>query len=221
MCNTWNNTIGALTFCWLSCFCPQVALSYDESRLWLPLSHEKLYLKLKQATQSAENLERCLKVLESTVDLEKSTSYTPFFKVLCRQPNGRTYTEIVDGTTFHTLTTIVPVKKELSAQEVEAKRLESLRLKEEARMTKMASHFALCAEALNEKTQLMLELNNLFDETLTPKLFDEKNTHFIMDFDAEDPSKNPLRYRAFCTISSKNSDSQEKLELKVRRRPKE
>ena len=79
---------------------------YDESRLWLPLKYERYYLKLKKATQSAFELDRCVKVLESTIDLEKSTSYAPFFKVLCRQPNGKTYIEIVDGTTFQPLTTV-------------------------------------------------------------------------------------------------------------------
>lgn len=76
------------------------AWSLDDSRLWLPKEYRIHYIKLKEAALAAEALESCAEILRGTLDLDLSTPEQAYYRFLCRQPDGLTYTEIVDGVTL-------------------------------------------------------------------------------------------------------------------------
>src|SRR5687768_15959346 len=95
------------------------AFALDSQRLWLPTRYQTLYLPLVKAAETAESLDRCVTVIEGTIDLEQSRPEHPIYRILCRQENGRTYNEMVDGLTFATLTTHQIVEPELTLEEQE------------------------------------------------------------------------------------------------------
>lgn len=193
---------------------PALADSVDKTRLWLPTSYKTLYLPLKEAAQTANRLERCLTVLEGTVDLEQSRPGHPIFRILCRQENGRNYNEMVDGISFTTLTTVEIPPKPLSAEEQE--RLEQ---EEQARQQaeREAHHLALwqaCAQALEPLLQNMMELAWL--TPAPPQATKETDTHVVFDrdFDAKDVWGKNLHYRAIC-----RAEDPEQVELRIIPRP--
>ena len=98
----------------------------DESKLWLPQKYQKHYVGLLKAAGVAEKVERCESIIEGTIDIGQTTAEHPMFRILCRQENGRSYNEIIDGLSFDPLTT--PWPKELLMSEEE---LEQLRREEE------------------------------------------------------------------------------------------
>lgn len=75
----------------------------DESKLWLPLKYKKHHLSLLRAATQALAQPRCLEVKRGSLDLRQSTSERAIYRFLCKQASGKTYTEIIDGVTFHSL----------------------------------------------------------------------------------------------------------------------
>lgn len=186
--------------------------SLDESRLWLPKRYEKLYLDLRDSARAAENLERCVMVLRGTLDLEKSTDQHPIFRIQCRQANGRTYNESVDGLSKETLTTKIEVPVALTEEELEMQRLEAQREHEKAMEALKLSYLNQCSSVFNEKTKLFnqLERVNEGDELLE---FEESGAFFRFDFNALDVDGEILKYRASCW-----ADEGEKVEIKFKKR---
>lgn len=178
--------------------CIDATWGVDESRLWLAKSQHKYFLSLVQAAQVAETLERCSEVLEGTLDREQSAPNHPIFRVLCRQPNGRSYNEMVDGLSFETLTTPKPVVVELTPEE-----LEQLRRQQEERERQQTERrhdrfWQLCEAALSEKTRMMIDLAWLTQGRPEPASFDSHSASFAVDFNARSVWGEPLKFRANC-----------------------
>lgn len=160
------------------------ATALDEERLWLPTKYNTLFLELKDAALAAESLERCVTVLRGTIDIDQSRNGKPIFRILCRQSNGLSYNEMVDGVSMETLTTTAPVP--LTPEEERA-RQEALWLE--------------CKEEFDKKTRLMA--NKTFEqEPLAPitDILSEKAVLFTFDFTAEDMYGANLYYTARCTF---------------------
>lgn len=194
---------------------PLQAAPPDTARLWLPTSYQTLFLPLREAAQAAQNLERCVTVLEGTVDLEQSQPGRPIFRILCRQENGRNYNEMVDGRTFTTLTTYQPQPAPLSPEDLE-------RLEKEKESQRQAEREALhdrlwlaCARDLEPKVQHMIDLIWLTPSPPEATYEAETYVSFFRDFDAKDVWGKNLHFRAICL-----AESEEEVQLHILPRPR-
>lgn len=182
------------------CALASSSAAVDESRLWLPVKDQIYYLQLKKAASAAEQLGRCTKVLEGTIDREQSKPEHPIFRILCMQATGRNYNEMVDGVTFETLTTYIPIVEEPTEEEHESKK---------------RIRFGLCHSALKSKTEFMTDLKWYFESYLEPTSYDGEVAVFQFDFDASNPSGDTLEYRAYCS-----SDALTPPKIRIKKRPK-
>jgi hypothetical protein len=191
------------------------AYALDESRLWLPTKYERHYLDLRDSALAAEALERCVSVLSGTIDLQQSREQQPIFRIQCRQENGRTYNEMVDGNTKKTLTTVIQEPQELTPEELEQLRLEQERRRQEEREAKRLALFQVCQQRYQEKTRLFQSLQQLNEGKETQEFDEQKGrAKFYFDFDAVDMEGKPLEYRATCITGD------EGMQFRVRKRPK-
>lgn len=174
----------------------------DKNRLWLPEKHSRLFLDLRDAAEAAEALDRCVEVLKGTIDMEQSVLERPVYRILCRQEDGKSYNEMVDGVSFETLTTRVVQPIALSPEEKESQRLAEEKRLEEEKATRLSALWQTCETQLNKKIRYMTNIRWL--TRLPPEPVEQESLRFDIDFDAEDPYKNPLHYRASCLFSDKD-----------------
>lgn len=177
---------------------PDFSMSLDENRLWLPISYQTEYLKLKEAALKAESLERCESILEGTLDTDRSIDGVVLFRLRCKQPDGRIYTEMVDGVTMETLTT---------------SEIEVVHKNEEGEQRKQTMWQA-CAEELQQRTRLMINIE-MTEEMPIPDPVDEQTAKFIKNFTAEGVGGEKLSFQAVCI----SSDREEGMELKIGKKP--
>lgn len=162
----------------------------DESRLWLPIKYQSLHSSLIKAASAADEVDRCMVVVEGTLDLEQSKPERPIFRILCRQENGRTYNEMVDGLSFATLTTPKKTESELVPDEDEQLRLQKL------------DAWQQCRELLVEHTRLMQDLVWLtdLDAPPEPEFFSAEEIRYSVSFDARSAWREPLHYVGQCIV---------------------
>lgn len=184
---------------------PLLAGAVDDQRLWLPAEYSRLFLDLKEAAMAAEGLERCVNVLRGTIDLDQSTASRPIYRILCRQRNGRSYNEMVDGQTFETLTTKIVVPEPPSPGELEAQRLAEEKRIAEAREARRQKAWELCESALKSRLRLMQDVSWLSDFPPAPVTFNDQVVVFTLDFNAIDVYGKPLRYRSTCEYLSEQA----------------
>ncbi len=147
----------------------------DESTLWLTSKYERHFLSLKQAAVLVANTPRCTKLLEATIDLDKTTNMFIFYRVLCRGVNNRTYFEIVDGSEMTILKEEKPVIEKLG----------------------------VCLDEFTKQTTFMENVERLFDQAIQPASQTEEKTQYLLPFNAKTMQGITLKYQASCTISDK------------------
>lgn len=162
----------------------------DEGRLWLPVKYQSLHSSLIKAASAADEVDRCLVVAEGTLDLEQSKPEHPVFRILCRQENGRTYNEMVDGLSFATLTTPKKTESELFPDESEQFRLQKL------------DAWQQCRALLIEHTRLMQNLVWLrdLDTPPEPEFYSAEEIRYSISFDARSAWREPLHYVGQCIV---------------------
>ena len=153
------------------------ALAVDDNKLWLPKKYQELFLNLKDAALAAKGIERCVEVVRGTIDLGQSKPGEPIYRILCRQENGRTINEMVDGNSLVVLT--------YSPPDYEAQKL---------------AHWEQCDFAFKDKTKLMNNVVWLNESMPTPTIFTPEETHFSVKFNAEDPFGLLLKYAGECSV---------------------
>lgn len=159
----------------------------DKNRLWLPVRYQSLYLPLVEAASVAEALERCVAVVEGTLDLEQSKPDHPIYRIQCRQANGLTYNEMVDGVSFTALTTVETIESEPTAEDIAQRK---------------RAAWQECREQLVAQTQLMKDLRweAGVEGLIEPDVYSEEEVRFLVNFDARSMKKEPLRYTAECLV---------------------
>lgn len=178
-------------------------MALDQKRLWLPVRYQDLFQSLVKAAEKAEALDRCVTIMEGTIDMEQSRPDHPIYRILCRQHNDRTYNEMVDGISFATLTTPQIVEPEITPEaQLELQRQEEAR-REVERAQRKVEAWEVCRHSLIESTRLMMELRWGVDinGVVEPVEFDEKLARYVLDFDARGISGEALRYRAECSFA--------------------
>lgn len=177
---------------------PLMSWALDDSSLWLPKKYQTLYLPLVRAATAAESIERCVQVLEGTLDLGQSSEGHPIFRILCRQQNGRSYIEMVDGLTFATLTTPKIVEVELTPEQKETLRRqeEAKKQAEEAELKRL--YWLQCEATIQQRTRMMQEMLWLSSLPPEPTRFDDQSGEFLVYFDAKNIWGKPLQYEVWC-----------------------
>ncbi len=181
--------------------CHSMVFALDESRLWLARSHQIYYLPLVQSAQAAEAIDRCTEVLEGTLDLDQSTPGHPIFRILCRQPDGRSYNEMVDGLSFETLTTPKPIEVVLTPEEeARIKREEELK-RQQAIAQRKSKLWKMCEAQLQTRTKMMLDLTWLYEGQPEPVEYNEQDAAFEVNFNAKSIWGAELKYQARCEVN--------------------
>lgn len=175
------------------------AEAFDENRLWLPITYQTHYLRLKEAAASAESLERCEEMLSGTLDRDRSSRDHPVFRITCRQPDGQTYNEMVDGLSFETLTTSRETKYKLTDEELAQKKLAEER-RQQAEKEKSA--LLVCKDKLQQRVRGMKNIRWLNKGAPEPVSGTDDELVYIIDFDAEAYGGEALHYRSTCHFRS-------------------
>lgn len=212
---------------------PGSLVALDEERLWLPVSHEKLYLHLKKAALNAEQLDRCKQVLRGTVDFEQGTEDKPIFRILCRQPNGKTYNEMVDGLSGEPMTTLAinslnPSSVDLSALTEDERLTHREKRVSNAIDNKKKAFWNECMKRSQEKIQLFTSVT-VVERANTLISFSHKDVsdRFVVngakavyrrDFDAKDMKGRHLAYKIVCIVSSGEKGSPLDITVQVKKR---
>lgn len=184
-------------------------IALDTSRLWLAQTHQKYYLDLVRAARGAEALDRCESVLAGTLDREQSQVDHPYFRILCRQENGVSYNEMVDGLTFETLTTVVIDPPPLTEEEKERLRIEAEARAKLALEERKSIAWGECTSQLQQQTQMMMNLVVLTQSQPEPSMLSDTAIVFVTDFDAKDTWGKNLQYKAVCTVEDEGAVSTE------------
>lgn len=199
-CRAFASVLGFAALC-------NSALALDVSRLWLAQSHQKYYLDLVRAARAADALERCETVLAGTLDREQSQADHPYFRILCRQANGRSYNEMVDGLSFETLTTVVVEPPPLTEEDERR-----LREEEEARVKaalerRKADAWKACSQQLQQQTQMMIDMVLITQAQPEPASLDDNEIIFHTAFDAKNAWGKKLQYQALCSVKGEGAAS--------------
>lgn len=202
ICKAFASLLGAAVLCGTK---PTLAL--DTSRLWLAQTHQKYYLDLVRAAQKAEALDRCDSVLAGTLDREQSQPDHPFFRILCRQHDGASYNEMVDGLTFETLTTVVIDPLPLTEEDKERLRLEEEARAKKALEQRKAEAWKVCTQQLLQHTHMMMNLVILTQSQPEPSSLSDTTIVFVTEFDAKDTWGKNLQYKAVCTVEGEGTVS--------------
>lgn len=172
----------------------------DESRLWLAHSHSKYHIRLVRAAKTVEIMDRCQEVIEGTLDTAQSRSEKPMFRILCRQRNGKSYNEMVDGMTFEVITRPKPVARESSSGQLQ---LSAVELRERAEQRRRArTLWQLCDKAIRNRSKLMMEFKWASPSAPKPLSIDAGSAVFEAYFDAKDIWGQGLFYKANCKVEA-------------------
>lgn len=174
----------------------------DPSVLWLPLKYQKLQAKLYTAAEAALYQPRCVEVRSGTIDLHQSTPDVPFFRILCKESSGMTYTEVITAEGFESLT---PKKNALLAcYEL---------LKSETKLMQGLTWVPPkpLASYPSEKVARLAGAKGA--STIEEDADGNRHEHYLWDFDAESVSGEALHYRAECNAVNGANPS---IEVKAR-----
>ncbi len=75
----------------------QPVLALDKDQLWLPRNYYRYFRELYDAAEIVEATERCVYIIDGTINTTTSTKKHPIFKITCRDPNRLTFAYMVDG----------------------------------------------------------------------------------------------------------------------------
>lgn len=150
----------------------------NENALWLPMKYQGHYIQLVGAAKAALALPRCVEVKQARLDLRQSTPERSMFRILCRQASGKTYTEMIEGGSFQSLT---PEKNSVVACHT--------LLLEETQMMMDLSWVADTSEAANSQVD------------------SSGGEHYLWDFNAKALDGGVLHYRAECYVPMGGSPS--------------
>lgn len=203
-----------------------------DSKLLLPASYRKYFSSLQRAAQLASETEQCKQFLQGGLQLDRSESNHPIFRILCRDKRGQSYALLVDGLSLMLIDetrpdgtiSFVALQQELdearerqrilderSAEQAlaEAARLEDIELlraaQELARLEneRKLALWNYCMQELKLRVRNMHSLVWLTQVMPEPQFDADNRLSYEIDFNAQDLYQKPLYYRAKCVIQDK------------------
>lgn len=208
------------------------AAKIADSKLLLPASYRKYFSSLQRATELAAETEQCKQFLQGGLQLDRSESNHPIFRILCRDERGQSYALLVDGLSLMLIDETRPggtvsfaaLQQELdearerqrllderSAKEAlaEATRLEDLELLRAAQeLVRLENERKLalwnhCVQELKLRVQNMHSVVWLTQVMPDSQSDEDNRLSYQIDFNAQDLYQQPLYYRAECLIQDK------------------
>jgi len=179
--------------------------AFEDSALWLPVSYQKLAPELRQAAKKMEALDSCQKVLrgylhDSSLSIDDAT-----FMIVCRGPDRKTHSALVDA---YSLEVLYPIVVEVPEPEPEP----DLEAELKARVEGV---WKACEVQYQAKTRFMRNLKTLTEGQPDPVVDEEGMVSFTVDFDAESLQGAALKYRATC--QSPDDETPPKLKILARK----
>lgn len=208
-----RQSCGWLVLIWLGLVCPMV-YGLDESRLWLPVTYKHYYFELLASGLAAEAQRECESVVEGTTDLDRSKPDHPVFRMLCRNPDGRTFNVLVDGLTRSIITPGYEIDQLLTSEQ-RAERVRRREQEEERRQRQLAAEKARQYEVLKERywTQCEQAMQSTMDNMLSMEWLEDprapaitvEGAAFARNFTARDFSGNKLFFTVECKVTADGS----------------
>lgn len=159
--------------------------------MWLPLSYQEKDADLSKAVDIIMDTERCERALKATISQDRSTIAHPVFKVLCRDNEGVTYWELVDGVSLTVIKDSVPG---VDAEKVAADK-----------KLKLKNMWRTCSSMMDEQYLSFLNVKVLTKQQPMEIVKPDKSTHFYVDFDAVSSFGESLRYTADCIFNDNSN----------------
>ncbi|GAA6150835.1 hypothetical protein [Pseudoteredinibacter isoporae] len=155
--------------------------------LWLPTSYKGKLPQLKQAVEVARENPRCSRVLKGTVNVDLSSQQVPVFKILCRDDERKTFSLLLDGTSFKTYD-----------------RTKS-RFHKGPSERSMREFWTACNKAVADMYEDFRTIRVLTRERPEPTLYKDATVGIAIDFDAVSLIGERLAFRAECIFTSGTS----------------
>ncbi|MBB6520773.1 hypothetical protein [Pseudoteredinibacter isoporae] len=155
--------------------------------LWLPTSYKGKLPQLKQAVDVARENPRCSQVLKGTVNVDLSSQQVPVFKILCRDDERKTFSLLLDGTSFKTYD-----------------RTKS-RFHKGPSERSMREFWTACNKAVADMYEDFRTIRVLTRERPEPTLYKDATVGIAIDFDAVSLIGERLAFRAECIFTSGTS----------------
>lgn len=155
--------------------------------LWLPTSYKGKLPQLKQAVDVARENPRCSQVLKGTVNVDLSSQQVPVFKILCRDDERKTFSLLLDGTSFKTYD-----------------RTKS-RFHQGPSERSMREFWTACNKAVADMYEDFRTIRVLTRERPEPTLYKDATVGIAIDFDAVSLIGERLAFRAECIFTSGTS----------------
>lgn len=186
--------VNALLLSLLSILAPR-AFAVEDLDLWLPASSRELMPQLRKAALAVEATEECEKLMQAGLYEASRKAEVPLFRILCRDAERRSYAVLVNSKNLDmTFPGRKPAPKGFSTKII-------------------ASSWRNCQEQLQNKTRYMKNMTLLTKGMPEPDNSVSGQVTLEVDFDAETMQRQPLYYRATCTITH---DKPAKLVIKGR-----
>lgn len=104
--------------------------SVDVEDLWLPKTYNRHLPRLYDAAQLMAQSARCARFIEGQAHLDKTSLEHPVFTLTCRNPEGQTYSLVVDGPSLDVLDATRPSGR-VSFEQLEREYQQELELERE------------------------------------------------------------------------------------------
>lgn len=182
---------------------PSPTYGLQESRLFLPKKHADLKLKLFKAAKVAEELPNCADVVSGTLHLGMSTDALPVFKIICRNPERRTFTVLMDGVDYVYLNP-PPAPEPPPEEESEPEEVIDPAL---VKLEQEAEYWRLCEAGVLSRSKNMLAVEWLYDGPVPPEYSvnettGSERTSYQLPFNAKDIQGHSLRFKGVCRFES-------------------
>lgn len=181
--------------------------------LWMPTSYQYHYLALLDAAEKVKVEPYCDEMISGRLLESKSTKDHPIFYFRCRTAERKLFSLHVDGKTMEIKNTYLEKQREkevrakAAAEKKEAERVQAIR---EAQK----QYWGVCRKQLKKRLKLFNGVNIVSALPPEPEYLSEEELLYSIDFDALNPAKKALHYRANCKIKGIEDFS---VKLKVRR----
>lgn len=166
--------------------------SQADVHMWLPVSYQEKEDELSKAVDMIMDTERCERALKATISQDRSTVEHPVFKILCKDKDGVTYWELVDGINFAMIDDFLPGTDAYKAAAAEKK-------------LKLKNMWRTCISMMDEQYINFSNVRVLTKKQPTEIYKPDKSIHFYVDFDAVSSFGEGLKYSADCIFNDNSN----------------
>ncbi|WP_157960513.1 hypothetical protein [Marinimicrobium alkaliphilum] len=219
----------------------QAQLGVDLDKLTVPQTYVRYLPPMVDAARLVKADETCVTLIAGEVHTDRSTPEHPIFRFSCRDDDRRLFSWLVDGLSLKLLDESRPEgqisfadlaaerererARDLAREQERAKVREQLQALQdalgqmdeedlEAALARRIQVWRACRSALIERAQTLAEVHWLTETMPEPEMVGDGVMRFEVDFNARDPRRQLLEYRASC-VGSTAADTELRLRPRV------